>query len=122
MGRNILVLIIVNTIIFVAALKAGLSTLTALGITAAAVVAILFALSWFSKVQQLTNQATKMYWVPTGFRTDAEGYRDTILEKNGVSARISWQQKCVFVEHPLAAGPFQDFIEVDRYLVEQGLA
>ena len=72
--------------------------------------------AWFSAAQQLTNQASHMGWRAVGTVKDENGYRDTLLQRDDVVARVSFQQKCVFIVEPEESGPYKDFVEIERAL------
>jgi len=75
--------------------------------------------AWLSTAQQLVNQASYMGWVFVGKVKDERGFRDTLLERSGVIARVSFTQKCVYLSEPVESGPYKDFVEIENYLANQ---
>jgi hypothetical protein len=75
--------------------------------------------TWSDPAQQLANQAAYMDWVAAGIEHDEAGYRDTLLTKDGMVAKISWRRKHVMLVEPIMAGPFKDFVDLDRFLQAQ---
>lgn len=60
-----------------------------------------------------------MNWRAAGTSKDEEGYRDTLLERDGVIVRVSFRKKCVFLVEPQSSGPHKDFLEVERLIAQQ---
>ena len=114
--RFLLALLVVNTVLFTAAGMAGVSRWLVIGVEVIGVVLWTAWRTWWDRAQQLANQARYMGWSAVGMERDAAGFRDSILEKDGVVAKISWQRKDVTIVEPTLAGPFRDFVELDRFL------
>ena len=67
----------------------------------------------------LGRQAANMNWVAIGFETDKEGYKDLKLGKKGMETIISFRNTNVELIKPWRAEPFQDFIKLERWLLNQ---
>jgi len=67
----------------------------------------------------LGRQAANMNWVAIGRVTDKDGYKNMKLGRNGMEAVISFQNANVELVKPWRAKPFQDFIELERWLVNE---
>jgi len=67
----------------------------------------------------LGRQAANMNWVAIGRVTDNDGYKNMKLSRNGMEAVISFQNANVELVKPSRAEPFQDFIELERWLVNE---
>lgn len=113
MLKFLLVIAVLNTILFTIARWLEVSIWWVIGIE---IVGYILWKAWSNPAQQLVNQAAYMNWVAIGMEKDEDGYRDTLLKKEGVTAKVSFQDRCVYLVEPYAAGPFKDFIEVDHYL------
>lgn len=72
--------------------------------------------TWFSRSQTLINQGAHMGWVFREIVRDEAGYRDALLERDGVVARVSWQKGYVTLAWPAPIGPHRDFVAVERAL------
>jgi hypothetical protein len=114
--KFILILLIVNTVLFTVAKLTGVPLWQVLIAEAVAYAIWIAWKAWFSVAQQLTNQASHMGWRAVGTIKDEEGYRDTLLQRDGVVARISFQRKCVFVIEPQESGPYKDFLEIEQWI------
>jgi len=67
----------------------------------------------------LLRQAVHMNWAATGRRKDDKGFYDTLLKRGGAVAEISYQHKDVRLIKPDEAGPFRDFLELERWLATE---
>lgn len=116
----LVVLCVVNTVLFT------IATISDIPIWKVVIgEAIIFALWIFiralrSPAQKLGKQGMSMGWTFAGLVKSDSGLRDTLLERNGIVARISFEEKCVFIEKPAKEGPFRDFVEVERHLTSTG--
>lgn len=117
--KKILILGLANTVIFTFAVFLGIAIWKVL----LAEIILFFVWnalrSWGHPAHQLVKQASHMNWRAVGTSKDEEGYRDTLLERNGVIARVSFRKKCVFLAEPESVGPYKDFLEVERALAQQ---
>ena len=114
--KFILILMVVNTVLFTGAKLTGIPVWQVLVAEAIAYAIWIGWKAWFSPAQQLTNQASHMGWRAVGTVKDEDGYRDTLLQRDGVVVRISFQRKCVFIVEPEERGPYKDFVELERTL------
>jgi hypothetical protein len=67
----------------------------------------------------LGRQAANMNWVVIGRVTDKDGYKNMKLGRNGMEAVISFKDANVELIKPGRAEPFQDFIELERWLANE---
>ncbi len=117
--KLLLILFAINTVAFTVAKLAAIPVWQVL-----IAEVVLFAVwvcwkAWFSKAQKLVNQAAHMGWLAVGTVRDEDGFRDSLLKRDGVVARVSFQRKCVFIVEPHESGPFKDFVEIERtFMVE----
>lgn len=114
--KFILILMVVNTLLFTAAKLTGIPLWQVLVAEAIAYAIWIAWKAWFSVAQQLANQASHMGWSAVGTVKDGNGYRDSLLQRDGVVAKISFQKKCVFVVEPQESGPYKDFVEIERWI------
>jgi hypothetical protein len=70
-----------------------------------------------SKPQRLAWQAQRLGWEFCGIDTEESGFRDALLTRRGIVARISWSRKCVFIVSPSVSEPLADFAAVEHYLL-----
>jgi hypothetical protein len=70
-----------------------------------------------SKPQRLAWQAQRLGWEFCGFERDDRGFRDSLLTRQGIVAKISWSRKCVFIVSPGVSEPLADFAAVEHYLL-----
>lgn len=75
----------------------------------------------FSTPQRLAVHAQKLGWAHVGWTVDEAGFRDNLMKKGNAVARISWREKCVYLQDPFPAGPYANFDalekEVGAYIV-----
>ena len=114
--KFLLILMVVNTILFTIAKLTNIPVWQILIAEAVGYGCWIAWKAWFSAAQQLTNQASHMGWRAVGTVKDENGYRDTLLQRDDVVARVSFQQKCVFIVEPEESGPYKDFVEIERAL------
>lgn len=107
---------VVNTVLFTGAMLTGFPVWQVLVAEAIAYAIWVGWKAWFSAAQQLANQASYMGWRAVGTVKDEDGYRDTLLQRDGVVVRISFQRQCVFILEPEESGPYRDFVEIERTL------
>lgn len=118
--KFLVIALVVNTVLFT---LAKLSNIPVWKVVLAEVIVFFLWVAWKawrSPAQQLANQAANMGWIYVGVARDEDGMRDSLLERKGIVARISFKKKCVFIVKPFEEGPFRDFVEVERHLVEIG--
>jgi hypothetical protein len=72
--------------------------------------------TWFDPAQQLGLQGSHMGWTHAGFVRDAAGFRDNLMKRDDLLARISYREKRVYVVEPVPSGPYKDFVEIERVL------
>jgi hypothetical protein len=116
--RFILILLVLNTLLFTGAKLANIPIWMVIAGEAVACAILIAWKAWFSSAQQLANQARLMGWEYREIESDVNGYRDTLFERRGVVARISFQEKCIFIVNPEESGPYKDFIELERALAK----
>lgn len=114
--RFLVFLAVINTVLFTAAKLADISTVWVVGVEVCCYVLWIAWKAWWHPAQQLTNQAVHMHWTAAGMVRDEKGFRDTLLQKDGIVVRISYQRRDVEIIEPFPAGPFKDFVEIDRFL------
>ena len=115
--RFLVLLCVVNTVLFTAAKLMNISLWYAVAGGVLAVFGWVAISAWFSPAQQLVKQASHMGWVHVGTLRDEQGYRDSVLEREGAVARVSFVKKYVFLVEPPVSSPFKDFVEVERALL-----
>jgi len=64
----------------------------------------------------LGRQAANMNWVAVGRVEDANGYKNIKVSRDGMEAIISFKKGNVILAKPSHPHPFNDFIEVERWL------
>ena len=67
----------------------------------------------------LGRQAANMNWVAVSRVSDGDGYKNVKLARNGMEAVISFQNGDVELVKPRCEAPFQDFIELERWLASK---
>lgn len=70
----------------------------------------------------LGRQAANMNWVAVGRVEDEAGYKNVKLSRGDFEAVISYVNGNVTLTHPYVATPFQDFLEIERWLATENLA
>jgi hypothetical protein len=112
--KFLLIACAVNTLLFILAGLNSLSVWLVLLAEVAAHIAWVMWRSWFDPAQQLSNQGAHMNWVHAGMVRDDNGWRDNLLQRDGLTARISYAEKRIYIVEPTPSGPYQDFLEIER--------
>lgn len=115
------IVMVINTVLFVLANFFGIATWKVVSAEVVVFVSWIMWKAWSSPAQKLVTQGASMGWTALGIVKDDDGMRDTLLERKGVVARISFQKKSVTIIEPFVEGPFRDFVEIERHLAEVGL-
>lgn len=114
--KRLLALMVINTVLFTFATMIDVAIWKVLFAEIVAYIIYVLWQSWFSPTQQLVKQGSHMGWKYLGVTRDENGYRDTVLQRNGTVVRISYQKKSLTIVEPRTAGPFDNFVELERYL------
>ena len=88
--KFLLVLLAVNTVLFTAAKLTETPVWQVLILEAIGYATWIAWKAWFSRAQQLVNQASHMGWSAVGTVKDEAGYRDSVLQREGIVARVSF--------------------------------
>ena len=68
--------------------------------------------------QVLCRQAANMNWVYCGTEKDADGYRNNKLQRDKFEAVVSFSNETVQLTNPNHPTPFNNFIELERWLAQ----
>jgi hypothetical protein len=114
--KFLLILCAVNTVLFTVANMVNISIW--LVVLAEVVLYGLWVMvrTWFDPAQQLGLQGSHMGWTHAGVERDAKGFRDNLMKRDGLVARISYRDKRVYIIEPAPSGPYKDFVEIERVL------
>ena len=107
---------LVNTVLFTAANLASIAYWWVLLVEIVLWVGYLMVRAWCDPAQQLVNQGTHMGWMFAATVRDENGLRDTLLRRDDVVVRVSFQQKALYIVEPYADGPYYDFLELEHAL------
>lgn len=67
----------------------------------------------------LGRQAANMNWVATGRVEGDEGFKDVCYGRDGMEVKVSYARGQVFLLKPPHDEPFNDFIELERWLAQR---
>lgn len=115
--KRLILIAVVNTVLFLAAELTHTAVWKLIAAEILVYCGYVFWFAWFSPAQQLINQASHMRWDYQSITRDGQGFRDALLIRDDVVAKVSWSKKCVFLIEPEFIGPFNDFLEVEHYLM-----
>jgi hypothetical protein len=115
MGRLILVVLLL--LVNAALVLSGVALWQGVIVNIVLVPVLIVGSVLLSKPQRLAWQAQRLGWEFCGFERDESGFKDSLLARQGIVAKISWSRKCVFIVSPSVSGPLADFAAVERYLL-----
>lgn len=107
---------VVNTLLFTGAKVIDISIWWVLLAEVVFFVGYIMVKSWFDPAQQLVNQGAHMGWTAAGTMRDENGWRDTLLRRNGVVTRVSYKTKLLYIVEPAPSGPYKDFLEIEHLM------
>ena len=70
----------------------------------------------------LGRQAANMNWVAAGSLKDDDGYKNMVVQRDGLEAAISFKNENVELLKPKHHAAFKDFIELERWLAQKDRA
>lgn len=115
MGRAILIVLLL--VVNAALVLSGVALWQGVIVNIVLVPVLIVGSALLSKPQRLAWQAQRLGWEFCGFDRDDRGFRDSLLTRQGIVAKISWSRKCVFIVSPSVSKPLADFVAVERYLL-----
>ena len=70
--------------------------------------------------QVLCRQAANMNWVYSGTEKDADGYKNSKLQRGKCEVIVSFTEENVRLSRPYHPTPFSDFIELEKWMAQSG--